>query len=343
MTTTKKTVEQTATTEQELDGKITVTADQSTNTSTSEDSAQTEIFQDTEMETTAANTVEQTATTEQELDGKITVTADQSTNTDTDTSENSEKTVTLKVAIIIPYLKKKAQGAELLYAIRSIAKNFTDDFQLVVIGDKEDWFGDDILFIEHACIGSNPQADVLDKVRHIIADERIGENFVWSNDDIYFVAPTSLADIQVLKTIGLLQSVPGGSLYGQNKDKTIAILTKAGAPVRNFDTHMPFFFEKTKMADVFDAFPEMGTDGLLMASMYFNLHNDASVPADSCNWESDPWMLRIVSKLETEEKKKTFRSLIGKKHFLNNSEAGYSTLLMNWLDRKFPEKCRFEK
>lgn len=256
-----------------------------------------------------------------------------------------EESLTKRVAIVIPYLKERAQGTELLFAIRSIAKNFAaNDYQLVVIGDKEDWFSDEIHFIDKACIGSNPQADVVDKMKAIILDESINEEFIWTNDDIYFVAPTTVEDIKVLKTSGMLVDEPGNNgLYNRNRAKTILALQAINRPIRNFDTHMPFFFEKERMIEVFEAFPGKLEEGMLIASAYYNLHNDESVPASKAHWMADNWMLRVVSDLKSEDKKALFRSLIKQKHFLNHSEAGFSNLLNDWLSRQFPEKCRFEK
>lgn len=267
------------------------------------------------------------------------VVPEQSTTTVDD--ENDLKPEILSV--VIPYLKSAAQGRELLYAIRSIAKNFEEDFQLVVIGDKEDWFSDEILFIEKACIGTNPQSDVIDKMKEILLDQRIGERFVFSNDDIYFVGETTLEDIQALRTAGKLVKGVNAGLYNQNLGKTIQALESHGYPTRNFSTHTPFFFEKSKMMDVFEMFPQIQSEGLLLSSMYYNLHNQDDVPTDHINGIDGPWSLRVISKLETKEKKESFRALIGSKHFLNHSEAGFSNLLMDWIDRQFPLKCRFEK
>jgi len=258
-------------------------------------------------------------------------------------TEEATPANTPKVAIVIPYLKRKAQGKELLHAIRSIAKNFAhDDYMLVIIGDKEDWFGDEILHLDHTCIGDNPQADVIDKMKQILADERIPEGFIWSNDDIYFVAPTTLEDIQVLKVAGNLVDDGSVTLYNRNRIRTINLLKKHGCPIRNFATHMPVFFLKEKMVEVFEGIPEMNSQGLLMSSLYFNLQYPKA-PVVTHDWKKDKWALRVVSKLATEEKKQAFRDLIKTKHFLNHSENGYSAILMDWIGRQFPEKSRFEK
>lgn len=249
-----------------------------------------------------------------------------------------------KIAVIIPYLKGKAQGLELLYAVRSIAKNFTeDDYQLVVIGDKEDWFSDEILFIDKPCIGSNPQADVIDKIKTILVDESIPEEFVWTNDDIYFVSPTTMSDLRILKTDGLLKTDGSARTYNKNRERTIKALLRLGRPIRNFATHMPVVYEKEKMMSVFETFSHEMEAGLLLSSAYFNLHFDAQVRAEKCNWFKDSWSLRVISDLRSEDKKQLFRDLIVKKHFLNHSEEGFSKLLMDWLARQFSTTCKFEK
>lgn len=258
-------------------------------------------------------------------------------------SDVDSKTPEKKLAVIIPYLSAAAQGNELLYALRSIDKHFKEECQVVIIGDKEDWFSDQILHIDHVCIGENPQADVIDKMREILIDERISEEFVWTNDDIYFVSSTSMDDLRVLKTDGILKTDGSSGTYNKNRERTIAALQSHGRPIRNFATHMPVVFEKGKMMEVFEQFQKELEEGVLLSSLYFNLHNDITQETQECDWKSDVWSLRVISGLQTKEKKDLFRKLIGQKHFLNHSESGYSTLLMDWVNRQFPEKCRFEK
>lgn len=252
---------------------------------------------------------------------------------------------TPKIAIVIPYLKRKAQGKELLFAVRSIAKNFAEEnYQLVVIGDKEEWFSDEILFIDKPCISDNPQADVIDKIKSILLNEDISDEFAWSNDDIYFVAPVTIDDLKTLRVDGILRDVPGSSnLYNRNRVRTIEALRKLGRPIRNFATHTPVVYEKEKMLQVFETFKKEMKQGLLLSSAYFNLHFDEKVKASACNWEKDKWSLRVVSNLARPDQKETFRKLIKMKKWLNHSESGYSKLLMDWLQRQFPDKCKFER
>src|SRR5690606_7790263 len=53
------------------------------------------------------------------------------------------------IPLLIPYLKSEVAGEELRYALRSWEQNFKEDFQVVVIGDREDWFSPEIVHIPH--------------------------------------------------------------------------------------------------------------------------------------------------------------------------------------------------
>jgi hypothetical protein len=243
-----------------------------------------------------------------------------------------------KLTVVIPYLKSKAQGTELLYSVRSMAKNFREDFNLVVIGDREDWFSDEITYIAHEAISGNPQVDVIDKILTIIGMECVSDGFVWTNDDIYFVSPSKLADIQVLKTEGKLKK-GGASVYDQNRNTTIEVLTGKNLPLGNFATHTPVFFEQEKIAELFETVPELNDKGLLFSSLYFNRHfkNHSTIELD---YKTDIWKLSIITGDPNPE---AFRKYIPGKKWLNNSETGWCKLLQEFLERKFGEICRFEK
>jgi hypothetical protein len=243
-----------------------------------------------------------------------------------------------RLTVVIPYLKSAAQGDELRYAVRSIAKNFREDFNLVIVGDREDWFSDEITHLEHAAVSENPQVDVIDKLRIISGDESVSEGFIWTYDDIYFVSPVMLADIQVLKTEGKLKAGEGNSVYARNRNETIRVLQEKNLPLGNFATHTPYFFEKEKISELFEAVPELENEGLLIAPLYFNsfFNRHSTVELDH---KTDCWKLRIISKNPDPA---LFNKYIAGKKWLNNAESGWGKLLQEYLNRKFGSPCRFE-
>ena len=246
------------------------------------------------------------------------------------------------LTVVFPYFKEMAQGKELLYAIRSLEKNFRQDFKVVVIGDAEDWFNDEVIHIAADRVSENPQVDTLHKLKLAIADERVSDGFVWMNDDIYTVSPTLLADIQILTAQGKLAYIPDSTkVYEVNRNKTIDSLKSLASniPTHNYDTHTPFFFEKEKLVLLFEEIPKLSSEGLLIPSIYFNMYFFEHIPSQ-IDGVTGNYMLRLVSK--NTDPVAFSKYIVGKK-FLNNSELGYNDLLVKFLESNFSEKSRFEK
>jgi len=244
------------------------------------------------------------------------------------------------LTVVFPYFKEMAQGKELLYAIRSLEKNFRQDFKVVVIGDAEDWFNDEVINIAADRVSENPQVDTLHKLKLAIADVRVSDSFVWMNDDIYTISPTLLADIQILTAQGKLAYIPDSTkVYEVNRNKTIHCLNELSLPDHNYDTHTPFFFEKEKLVYLFESIEDLNSEGLLLPSIYFNFYFPDHLPAQ-IDGITGNYMLRLVSKNTDPGAFKKY--IVGKK-FLNNSELGYNDLLVKFLESNFSEKSEFEK
>lgn len=124
-------------------------------------------------------------------------------NVDSDTKENP--ITTDHVTVVIPYVKEKAQGDELRMALRSLHKFLRFGVNVVVIGDREEWMSDEVTVIEHDCVSDNPQIDVVEKLKLAIVADEVTEKFIWSNDDIYLIAPVMLAHFEVPKNKGALR------------------------------------------------------------------------------------------------------------------------------------------
>lgn len=256
-------------------------------------------------------------------------------------SEGSSEMNVLKpqdhTTVVIPYCKEFAQGKELLFAVRSWNEHTRFPANLVVIGDREDWFSDEITVIEHQRTSDNPQVDTLEKLKLAIESPEVTERFVWSNDDIYLVNGVSLAHIELPKILGTLNPNPFSGTYTENIRRTISLLEKAGLPKLNYGTHTPMLFEKIKLRELFERFPE-AESGVLFSSLYFNSQPFPTHPY-LLDWETDQFLLPVVSKNPDEKKAK---ELLQKKVFLNNAESGYSPWLEGFLERMFPEPCIFE-
>lgn len=255
-----------------------------------------------------------------------------------------QKLPSTKLTVVFPYLKEKAQGIELQMALRALDCNFREDFQVVVIGDAEPWFSNEVIHIAADVVSDNPQVDTIHKLKLAISDENVSDKFIWMNDDIYMISPVMIPDIQVLTAQGKLAYIAESkSIYDINRNKTIELLKSIGSkgaiPLHNYDTHTPFFYEKEKLVALFEELEELNSEGLLIPSIYYNMYYPEFTPMqfDGINGH---YQLRIKSK---NTDKATFDKFIVGKKFLNNSELGYNKVLVDYLESKFQSKSRFEK
>lgn len=241
-------------------------------------------------------------------------------------------------SVVIPYCKEFAQGRELLFALRSWYEKTCFPANLVIIGDREDWFSDEVSFIEHQRTSDNPQIDTMEKLKLAIESPEVTERFIWTNDDIYLVNRVSLAHIEIPKVLGDLNPKKFKGVYAENMSRTIMLLDKFGLPKQNYGTHTPVIFEKFKLAEMLERFPE-AESGVLFSSLYFNSQAFPAYPV-VLDWETDQFLLPIISQKPNEEKA---IELLQRKVFLNNTVSGHSSWLEKFLEQMFPEPSIFEE
>lgn len=241
-------------------------------------------------------------------------------------------------SIVIPYCKEFAQGKELLFALRSWAENCCFPANIVVIGDKEDWFSDEIHFIECPRMSDNPSVDTFNKLKVALESDIVTDDFVWTNDDIYVLQPIDLSHIRLPKVLGPLEPQKYKGFYRENMLRTIDLLKSLGAGLQNFGTHTPVYFNKASWLGLIAQVGDNIMQGMLYTSIYFNLQQP-QVTAVTLDWRKDPFLLPVVSQNPSTE---VVKSLLPKM-FLNNARSGYSPWLESFLDKEFPAKCLFEQ
>lgn len=255
-----------------------------------------------------------------------------------DESPVLEKKAQDHTTVVIPYCKEFAQGRELLFALRSWYEKTCFPANLVIIGDREDWFGEEIFVIEHQRTSDNPQIDTMEKLKLAIESPEVTERFIWTNDDIYLVNRVSLAHIEIPKVLGDLNPKKFKGVYAENMSRTIMLLDKFGLPKLNYGTHTPVLFEKFKLVEMLERFPE-AESGVLFSSLYFNSQAFPAYPI-VLDWETDQFLLPVISQKPNEERA---IELLQRKVFLNNTVSGHSAWLEKFLEQMFPEPSIFEE
>ena len=253
--------------------------------------------------------------------------------------ESAQKSVPNHVTVVIPYCREYAQGKELLFALRSWQKNVRFGINIVVIGDREDWFSEEITFIEHKRISDNAQVDTLAKLKIAVESPEVTERFVWTHDDIYVMNPITLAHIELPKVMGILNPDKFKGIYAENLERTKALLEKNHLPCLNYGTHTPILFCKALLAEMFARFPEIEEGGYLFSSVYYNSLPYPTQPV-YLDWPTDQVLLPVVSQNPDEKK---VLDLLSRKAFMNNAVSGYSPWLETFLGKVFPEPSDFEE
>lgn len=255
-----------------------------------------------------------------------------------DENKEQEKGSADHVTVVYPYSKYSVQGKELMYALRSLRKNVRFGINVVVIGDHEDWFSEEITFIPHERTSENTQVDLVEKLKLAIKSPDVTDTFILSAADIYFMQPVSMAHIELPKVSGLIDISMYKGIDADNASHTLSLLKKENLPCLNYDTNTPVVFNKELLDDLISAIPDKLTQGCLLTSLYYNSQPYPTLPV-LLDWPTDQVLLPVVSQ-RPEEKKVV--ELLTHKPFLYNAASGYSEWLVDFLERSFPDTSDFE-
>lgn len=250
---------------------------------------------------------------------------------------------------VIPYLKSAAAGDELKYALRSIAYSFPQD-KVIIIGDKEDWFNENIIHIPHTPESDNPQIDVVHKLLLGITSGSIDGDFILTYDDVFLLGQTSIEDISILKAFGVLDHSTGkqGGVYNKNALNTLKALKEEANhdearkgrnfPIHKYDTHTPVILNAEVLTIIIDRF-NADTVGHLIKSLYFNEIDWFHRPVQVTGGLHDPILVSVYRKDPSVE---ILEDAIAKRKFMNVNDAGWQAV-KPYLKKLYPEKSIFEK
>ncbi len=262
-----------------------------------------------------------------------------------------------ETTLLIPYISTPTQGAELKAALRTWAKHYDGKLRVVIVGDREDWFTDQIIHIAHephmiakecgGCIAPvlevNPQADVAHKILTAIATNEVQGDFILSNDDIFLLGRTTFEDLAALKFRGKLTDDLGkiDGPYRINAGRTAESLKKAGLPVINYGTHTPMVLNADKMLDVitqYNAFDK----GYLLTSLYYNTVYPDARPIHTPGNQQCRINASVYRPLNGAEDAALVDDIFSNRKFINTNDTGWKYLepIFNKLN---PSPSQFEK
>ena len=241
---------------------------------------------------------------------------------------------------------------ELKYSLRSLETNFQGEFNVWIVGDKPKWLSNHTNYIYHGRDVCSKFLDSVDKIKLIMADERIGDDFVYMSDDVYLVNPVSIQDIDQFYAV---QDLKGRPVHKRKRTtnhvrkiwQTMDALTAKDCPNYNSETHMPRYFNKKKLQQIFDEF-DVVNRRLLFPTLYYNWHykhekatilqKQDAIKAGFYNGDSH----HSISFARKKNERQLIWDLLATKKFLNHNNAGLSDAMKTVIRTRFPNKSRFE-
>lgn len=253
---------------------------------------------------------------------------------------SSRKPATIDV--VIPYVTQTVVWDELKIAIRSMEKNFTFPFRIHLLAEElPAWASPKLKLIRCEQIKGFENAkafDAVSKIEKAIAS-RISHNFIYTYDDVVFLNPVSLADLEFrwshkrLTNEANILTFTGGARWKNVMINTLKRLQANSLPDYNYETHLPRVFKKGFMGLTIEKF---GFKRIPYAipTIYFNFNYDGAqgiIGPDSPSAN--------VNKPFTSEE---LSELLNEKQILSYNDSGLNDELKSYLLNLFSEKSSFE-
>ncbi|WP_434412427.1 hypothetical protein [Sphingobacterium siyangense] len=266
--------------------------------------------------------------------------------------ENVQAATSHPYTLIIPYLKAGASSTELKLALRTWEKHFPD-IRVVVVGDREEWFSDQITYIPHtghhiikSCNGcaapqteQHPQADSTHKLLTALAIADIDGPIILSNDDIFLLRDITIEDISQGKYFNDLRDADTSKQTRFNRAQidTADLLEISHMPTIRYGTHTPVLLDPHKVLDIIDRY-DATERGLLFTSLYFNNYPPEGQPVKITGGQNDTILASIY---RADVPPSVLEEVRNNRIFMNCNDAGWPSV-RELLRNDYRTKSRFE-
>ncbi len=150
----------------------------------------------------------------------------------------------------IVYICRQGKNEELRYSIRSVVKNLPGS-RIWVVGYKPDWYVGDFISVPDT---SSKFKNIHNLIKTIAYDDRISEDFVFMNDDFFFLEPMSTVPVlhggSLKDKIDRYRNLNPNSPYIHLLNRTYQVLITHGIlnPI-DYDIHVPMPMNRTKLKE----------------------------------------------------------------------------------------------
>jgi len=172
------------------------------------------------------------------------------------------------MTILIPYKSDVHNGLELKYALRSIQTYLTGWTDIVLIGDKPNWFAGDVIPAND--YPGRKEYSIYQKILTACQYNFVSDKFLMLNDDHYLLKPLHIDEIKYWYS-GMLKDELNRRIGGRYKravEDTMQSLSNilGNKDFNNYDIHVPIIYEKWAFKDTFHSM----TQEICIKSYYCN-------------------------------------------------------------------------
>lgn len=232
--------------------------------------------------------------------------------------------------VVIPLGRgTKWKDNELRYALRSIERYAKGVDKIWVVGERPT-FLTNVSHISQKDVGQK-EFNIMVKTRVACLHPDVSEDFLFTNDDIFFTRETEISQTPYYRRPTTLSDgyVKDRGNYQVSIGNTIKALSAHGFKDYYFDIHTPIIYSKKKYIEVMRKYHWGIPKGYVIKSLYANtLGIGGEVLED----------VKIRTPLESSQ----IMTLFATNPFVSIGDGGMNTHLKETLEKLFPEKSRYE-
>lgn len=195
---------------------------------------------------------------------------------------------------IVYNLKEETTYDEFRYSLRSL-ENIPHK-RVFVFGGCPNW-ATNVIHKPFSQLESTKWDRSAGLLKRICEDKEITKNFIWFNDDFYVLKPIESLDYYYDRTLAervadfRKMSMWGlGSRYSMRLESASYRLRFEGYPTKNFELHVPIIFNREKLLEIFNKYPQIGARRSLYGNTYISnpkemkdikIHDLESIPNEN--------------------------------------------------------------
>lgn len=216
---------------------------------------------------------------------------------------------------------------ELRFSLRTVQKFCPEVTRLIVAGEQPHFLSDKVEYIPIKEADGNKEYRIAMKIYE--ACKHIKGNFVFMNDDFFFLRPTSFVNFpNYIK--GELKQLSNPQHYQKALHDTYQYLTELGHTIHNFDCHTPIIYNSQKFQSLLPNFEKsrLASNGLVVKSLYGNIFGLEPTLINDC-------------KLTTLQTQSDFRKLEDAV-VMSCSDGSWHNGVRSYLRKLYPHKSKYE-